>query len=44
MRSSWDRSRVVSMSCARTFRYYAADPAAAVAAIRARVPLLQTTP
>ncbi|MBV9379358.1 MAG: hypothetical protein JO242_01630 [Streptosporangiaceae bacterium] len=31
-------------ACARTFRYYAADPAAAVAAIRARVPALQTTP
>jgi hypothetical protein len=29
-------------ACARTFRYYAADPAAAVAAIRARAPALQT--
>jgi hypothetical protein len=29
---------------ARTVRFYAADPAAAVAAIRARVPALQTTP
>jgi len=31
-------------ACARTFRFYAADPPAAVAAIRARVPALQTTP
>jgi hypothetical protein len=31
-------------ACARTFRYYAADPAAAVAAIRTRIPALQTTP
>jgi hypothetical protein len=31
-------------ACARTFRYYAADPAAAVAAIRARAPALQSTP
>lgn len=31
-------------ACARTFRYYAADPAAAVAAIQARVPALQSTP
>jgi hypothetical protein len=31
-------------ACARTFRFYAADPAAAVAAIRTRVPVLQTTP
>ena len=31
-------------ACARAFRFYAADPAAAVAAIRARVPGLQTTP
>ncbi|HEX8006276.1 MAG TPA: hypothetical protein VF482_07600 [Trebonia sp.] len=31
-------------ACARTFRFYAADPAAAVAAIRARVPALQSTP
>lgn len=31
-------------ACARTFRFYAADPAAAVAAIRARVPVPQTTP
>ena len=29
---------------ARTFRYYAADPAAAVAALRARAPGLQRTP
>jgi hypothetical protein len=28
----------------RTVRFYAAGPAAAVAAIRARVPALQTTP
>lgn len=31
-------------ACASTFRFYAADPAAAVAAIRARVPALQSTP
>lgn len=31
-------------ACARTFRYYAADPAAAVAAIRARAPAPQSTP
>jgi hypothetical protein len=31
-------------ACARTVRFYAADPAAAVAAIRVRAPALQTTP
>ena len=31
-------------ACASTFRCYAADPAAAVAALRARVPALQSTP
>jgi hypothetical protein len=31
-------------ACASTFCFYAADPAAAVAAIRARVPALQTSP
>jgi hypothetical protein len=31
-------------ACARTIRFYAHDPAAAVAAIRARVPALQSTP
>ena len=31
-------------ACARTVRFYAADPASAVAAIRARVPALQATP
>jgi hypothetical protein len=31
-------------ACARTFRYYAADPAATVAAIRTRMPALQSTP
>jgi hypothetical protein len=32
------------LTCARTVRFYATDPAAAVAAIRVRVPALQTTP
>jgi hypothetical protein len=31
-------------ACARAFRFYAADPAAAVAAIRGRVPARQSTP
>jgi hypothetical protein len=31
-------------ACARTFLCYAADPTAAVAAIRARVPVLEITP
>jgi hypothetical protein len=31
-------------ACARVFRFYAADPAAAVAALRARVPALRNVP